>query len=91
MNLDQLMDDVLLFLSSSSSFGLFPYKEQYSILQLRTIIVMNLGNLLCAFIVAFFLYIMKKKKKIDTMLQDFINYKKENLELETDKVRYLHF
>ena len=43
---------------------------------------MNLGNLLCAFIVAFFLYIMgKKKKKIDTMLQDFINYKKENLEL----------
>ena len=57
MNLDQLMDDVVLFLSSSSSFGLFPYKEQYSILQLRT----NLGNLLCAFIIAFFLYIMKKK------------------------------
>ena len=69
MNLDQLMDDVVLFLSSSSSFGLFPYKEQYSILQLRTIIVMNLGNLLCAFIIAFFLYIMKKK--FDTMLQDF--------------------
>ena len=82
------MDDVLLFLSSSSSFGLFPYREKYSMLQLRTIIVMNLGNLLCTFIIAFFLYIMKKK--IDTMLQDFINYKKENLELETDKVWYLH-
>ena len=63
MNHDQLMDDVLLFLSSSSSFGLFPYREQYSILLLRTIIVMNLGNLLCAFIIAFFLYIMKKKKQ----------------------------